>query len=578
MAITIFKIAGIILGIPIFCIFIYVLFILCSISIDGILFYLERYTNNKYYPSNRIRVVLAIPSVLLFPFIISFEMFFSFFSHIGRIPFKLLSKEPSLIYYNIISFFSGILFPIWLIPVLLWKILYFYRTVFIFFRENIFIKPFINAKGGRKRHTIFETFVGLRYLKSQKQQKFISAISSFSIIGVAVGVCALIVVLSVMSGFEEDLKKKILGTNSHAIVLNYNGNIDNQLEIIDKLKSQKDIIGITPFIYNEVMITGPNSGSGAVIKGIDPKTVGSVTDLINSLEIGLSGELKTIEEKKKAIFELNTLYVDADVEIPKLIVGKEFAKTMHISVSDIVTVISPLGDVGPMGVRSPKFQRFLVAGIFHSGMYEYDAKFTYTSIPAAQKFFSMIENISGLELKIKDIYSAKKVANDVEKLLGYPYWCQDWMSMNKNLFSALSLEKVVMAIILGMIIIVAALNIISTLIMGVIEKTRDISILKTMGATSIQIMKIFMTEGLIIGFIGTTLGLLSGFAICYFLKRTKFISLNPDVYYLDSLPVQISFSMFVFVAFSALMISFTATLYPSWYASKQMPVEGLRYE
>jgi lipoprotein-releasing system permease protein len=432
----------------------------------------------------------------------------------------------------------------------------------------------------RRSSGTFEAFVGLRYLKARKNQSFISAITLISIVGVMVGVCALVVVLSVMSGFEEDLKGKILGTNSHAIVLKYGGDIEDYPRVASEARTVPGVLAATPFIYSEVMLTAEATGSGVIMKGIDPSSVGTVTDLVTSVREGLEGPTETPVQKQAVVDHLDDhpAKEPGEAALPGLLVGEELARTLHIIVGDVVTVVSPLGEVGPMGTRTPKFKRFMVAGIFRSGMYEYDAKFTYVSLKTAQDFLAMGDTATGVELKVNDIYKAKEIGRAVEEKLRYPFWTRDWMSMNKNLFSALYLEKIVMGIILGMIVMVAALNIISALIMVVIEKGKEIAILKAMGASGIQIMKVFMIEGLIIGFIGTTLGLILGFILCYILAETKWIKLNPDVYYLDTLPVQISLPMFAIVALAALTISFVATLYPSWQASKQDPVEGLRYE
>ncbi len=556
----------------------YLFVALCNLCVDGIFFLAENYIGKAFRPAGVARVLLAPFALLLYPVAITVEMGFFFLVYLGNIPLAVLSKSRASTDRMGLKLLLGLLFPFWILPALLFLLGKFYVfaiRMLLDLRRPRTAKALVSRSRGA-----FEAFVGLRYLKAKKSQSFISAITLLSIVGVMVGVCALVVVLSVMSGFEDDLKSKILGTNSHAVVLKYGGDIEDYREVRKKTLEVPDVVGSTPFVYSEVMLTTATLGSGVILKGIDPATVGTVTDLVKSMTVGLDGPLTSLEEKQRAIERLDPGESGGEEPgaLPGLLVGEELALTSHILVGDTVTVVSPLGDIGPMGTRVPRFRQFRVVGLFHSGMYEYDAKFTYTSLSAAQRFLSMGDAVTGIELKVDDIYLAKEIAQIVDATLGYPYWTRDWMSMNKNLFSALYLEKIVMAIILGMIIAVAALNIISTLIMGVIEKGKEIAILKTMGATGIQVMKVFMIEGLIIGFIGTTLGLILGFGLCYILDKTHLIRLNPDVYYLDTLPVQISASMFALVALAAMTISFLATLYPSWRASKQDPVEGLRYE
>jgi len=568
------------LWLPLLGLVLYLLVALCNLCIDGLVFLVEIYLGRVLRPSTTARLLLAAPALAIYPITVTLEMGFFFLVYLGSIPLSrlqaFLGKEISQ--SASIRFVAGALWPIWLLPALLYALIQFYLFTL---RVLLEIRRPKTARNLLRRGSgTFEAFVGLRYLKARKNQSFISAITLISVAGVMVGVCALVVVLSVMSGFEEDLKAKILGTNSHAIILKYGGDVTDYRDVMTRAREIPGVIAATPFIYSEVMLSADSSGSGVIIKGIDAHTVGDVTDLINSMREGIQGALTSPQARKATIESLDdVLSTDPrHAGLPGLIVGEELARTLHIIPTDLVTVVSPLGEIGPMGTRTPKYKRFIVAGVFKSGMYEYDAKFTYTSLKAAQDFFSMGDAVTGVELKVDDIYQAREIAKTVETRLGYPYWTRDWMSMNKNLFSALYLEKIVMGIILGMIVLVAALNIISTLIMVVIEKGKEIAILKAMGATGNQIMKVFMIEGLIIGFIGTTLGLLLGFGLCFILDRTELIHLNPDVYYLDTLPVEISLPMFGAVALAALTISFVATLYPSWQASRQDPVEGLRYE
>ncbi|MGW8323564.1 MAG: FtsX-like permease family protein, partial [Thermodesulfobacteriota bacterium] len=263
--------------------------------------------------------------------------------------------------------------------------------------------------------------------------------------------------------------------------------------------------------------------------------------------------------------------------LPGLVIGRELSHILGVHVGDRVNMISPLGALGPMGMI-PKARGFRVTGIFEAGMYEYDASLAYIDIPHAQDFLNMEDGITGVELRLEDIYEAGRVARRLQARLGYPYHARDWMQMNRNLFAALKLEKIAMFLILTLIILVAAFNIVGTLVMMVIEKSRDIAILKTMGATRRGIMTIFMTQGLFVGILGTALGLAGGYILCYVLQETQLISLPGDVYYLDHLPVHMRAGDFLWVGLAAMLISLLATVYPSLQAAKLDPIEPLRYE
>jgi lipoprotein-releasing system permease protein len=314
------------------------------------------------------------------------------------------------------------------------------------------------------------------------------------------------------------------------------------------------------------MISSRKAISGAVLRGIEPKTASKVINLPKNLR---SGSLDELEAEKKPEGMRST---------PGIILGNELARNIGVSRGEPVTVISPLGRLTPLG-RVPRSQTFRVAGIFDSGMYEYDSSIAYVSLWAAQRFLGIGERVTGIEVRVDEIYEADRVARAIGKALdGYPYWSRDWMRMNKNLFSALKLEKIVMFIILTLIILVAAFNIVGTLIMVVIEKTRDIAILKSMGATRRSIMKIFMIEGAVIGLVGTLLGLLGGYTLCKLLATYKFIELPSDVYYISTLPVQMNPLDVAIIALAAIVITLAASVYPAWQASRFDPAEAIRYE
>jgi lipoprotein-releasing system permease protein len=434
-----------------------------------------------------------------------------------------------------------------------------------------------------------------------------------SIAGVAIGVWALTVVLSVMSGFTSDMKQKILGANAHGMVLKYgDGDFTEWRDVRTKVLEVPGVVGATPFLYNEVMLSADRNLTGAIVRGIEAKTTGTVTELPRSVE---EGDLDNLDHPEKIppprfggandrLFDDpvdeprpagTALKVDArtsagkvssaprepgperlpDDVLPGIVIGRELARTLRVSIGNTVNVISPFGDLGPAGPQ-PKSRPFRVAAIVYSGMYEYDSKFAYIALPEAQRFFGAGESITGLELKVKDVDAAPTIMRQIVAMLeGYPYRARDWGQLNRNLFSALMMEKVVMALILGFIVLVASCTIIATLIMLVLEKTHEIAVLKSMGAGLPSIMKIFVAEGLAIGGIGTIFGLILGYGTCLVIDKVG-IPLNPEVYYISNLPVLIDPSQFAFVALAAMVLSYLATIYPATKASRLNPVDGLR--
>jgi len=415
----------------------------------------------------------------------------------------------------------------------------------------------------------YEWFIGLRYLKAKRKQTFISIITIISIVGVTVGVMALIVVLSVMSGFEKTLKEKIVGMQAQLILQKtLQDGMEDYEQVANRVEKVKGVVAAAPFIFSQVMLSSETNVSGAVLKGIDPERETRTTELASFLK---QGRLQDLTQSQG--------------NLPSIILGVELAKLLGVTTGDSVQVISPFGGITPMGMM-PKVKRFRVVGLFRSGHFEYDNTLVYVSLESAQQFLNMGPRVTGIEIKTDNLYRVKEIGKEIRQKLGFPFWTKDWMEMNRNLFSALRLEKIAMFIILALIVLVAAFNIISTLIMVVTEKNRDIAILKAMGAPSKGIQKIFIIEGLVIGVVGTALGTILGLLIAFNLEQvTGFVErlfgfriLASDVYYIDKLPSQVDPLEVIMIVVTASLISLLATLYPSWRASKLDPAEALRYE
>lgn len=404
----------------------------------------------------------------------------------------------------------------------------------------------------------FEWFVSLRYLRAKRKQKFISLITVISILGVAVGVLALIVVLSVYTGFTEGLRDQIIGVNAHALVQRF-GSITDSEGVSAKVQAVAGVEATTPYIYGQALISSANQSSGIVLRGIEPASAMRVINIGQKMQAGSLSDL------------------DKPLEVPGIVLGRDMARQLQVGVGAKVRLISPNGPLSPMGVL-PKIRTCIVVGVFETGMYEYDSTIGYINLETARSLTDLRQGVHGIEIRVNDIDQADRIATAVQAALGQGYSVRDWMQLNRNLFAGLKLEKMGLFIALDLIILVAALNIISALIMVVMEKTRDIAILKSMGATTKAIMRIFFYQGMVIGLAGTVLGVGGGLGLCALLKRYKIIELPPNVYPMSTMPIKVVPADVSVIAVSAILITLLATLYPSWKASRVRPAEALSYE
>ncbi len=419
----------------------------------------------------------------------------------------------------------------------------------------------------------YEVFIGLRYLRAKRRQRTISLNTFVSVTGITLGVAALIGTLGIMTGFKEDVQAKIIGTTSHIIVQDRTkdglGDYENFVQRVEQVPK---IVAATPFIYKQVLLSSQAGVQGIVLRGVDPKREGHVTDLGRNLKVG------KLEDLLKPVVVSVPSATEGQMEQsakPGIILGKELGLRLGAFVGDVINVVSPVGPVSAVSI-TPKIRTFAVVGLFESGMYEYDSSLAYISIDEAQKFFNLGQTVTGIEVKVTDIFQAADVAREIEHALGFPFSARDWMQLNRNLFSALKLEKTMMYLLLVLITIVASFNIVSTLTMIVTEKQREIAILKAMGATRKAIMRIFMLNGLIIGLAGTLLGIPLGYAFLWFIQH--YWTFDPTVYYIAKIPVHVQALDVVLVSATAILISFAATVFPSLQASKMDPAAALRYE
>jgi lipoprotein-releasing system permease protein len=448
----------------------------------------------------------------------------------------------------------------------------------------------------------FELFVATRYLRAKRRQAFIGVITAISILGVAAGVASLIVALAINNGFRQDLQQRLLGSTSHVSLLRVQSDgIKGWPALLDRLSHQPHVVAAAPAIYEQVLISRGPRARGAVLKGMIPSYERKVSDLLSTVKIGSAEALEDstpnpIDENisrlnagggvksKIAGGDVGATTADSLGEVqqrvaamPPIVLGKDMADDLGATVGSVVLVTSPQGELTPFGMV-PKYNRFRVVGIFNSGFFDYDTSWAFTRLSDAQRLFGLGDLISVIQFKMDDIYSADVVAKELEQAAGKGFMATSWMEQNKALFRALRLERVVTFITIGLIVFVAALNILISLTMMVMEKTKDIAVLLSMGTRKSQIRRLFIAQGVLIGLVGTAIGLVLGYALSWAGARYHLISLAPEVYSIDYVPFAPRVVDGLLVALVAIGVSFVATMYPSWSAARILPAEALRYE
>jgi lipoprotein-releasing system permease protein len=450
----------------------------------------------------------------------------------------------------------------------------------------------------------FELFVATRYLRAKRRQAFIGVITAISVLGVAAGVASLIVALAINNGFRQDLQQRLLGSTSHVSLLRVQSDgIKDWKPLLERLSKEPHVVAAAPVIYEQVLISRGPRARGAVLKGMIPAYERRVSDLLNTVKIGSADALNENSQADipSGVSQAHsTADAGKNISAPQdtqsgqspdsltavgqrvaamapIILGKDMADELGATVGSVVLVTSPQGELTPFGMV-PKYNRFRVVGIFNSGFYEYDTSWAFTRLSDAQRLFGLGDLISVIQLKVDDIYQADVVAKELEQTAGKGFMATSWMEQNKALFRALRLERVVTFITIGLIVFVAALNILISLIMMVMEKTKDIAVLMSMGTRKSQIRRVFIAQGVLIGLIGTAIGLVLGYALSWAGAQYHLISLAPEVYSIDYVPFAPRLIDGVLVALVAIGISFIATMYPSWSAARILPAEALRYE
>jgi len=437
----------------------------------------------------------------------------------------------------------------------------------------------------------FEFFIASRYLRAKRKQAVIGVITVISIAGVTAGVASLVIALAINNGFRQDLQDRLLGSTSHVNLMRTMGDgIQDWRPLMARLSKQPHVVATAPIIYEQVLISLGGRARGAVLKGINPHDERTVSDLLNSVKQGSADDLEESGQSgdgeggrpsqaspRQDISDSLEAAVQRRAAMPPILLGKDMADELGAHVGSVVVVTSPQGELTPFGLV-PKYSRFRVTGIFDSGFYDYDASWSFVRLSDAQRLFATGDVIQILEFKIDDIYQAGEIGQELEKAAGAGFQTTNWMEQNKPIFHALRLERLVTFITVGLIVFVAALNILISLTMMVMEKNRDIAVLMSMGTRRSQVRKIFIAQGALIGIVGTVLGLVLGYSLSWVGGHYHLFSLAPEVYSIDYVPFAPRALDGIWVALTAIGTSLVATLYPSWSAAKILPAEALRYE
>lgn len=406
----------------------------------------------------------------------------------------------------------------------------------------------------------YELFIAKRYLKSKRKTGFISIITYISIGGVTIGVAALIIVLSLMNGFAGEIRERLIGMEAHIRVFRFGGNIEDVQAVVEKVRHVSHVTGVSPFILREALLTTGRRNAGVIVKGIDRATVGEVSDIDEKI---VAGGLDFEPDENG---------------LAGVVLGRFLADRLGLGLGDRVYLMSPEG-LTPGAFVPPKLHGFSVVGIFETGMDDFDSAFACLSNASAQDVFQLGDAVMGVEVKTDNLYNTKPVGDAiVEELEGYPYFVRNWAEGNRHLFNWMTIEKWASFIVLSLIILVAAFNIVSTLIMVVLEKTKEVGILKSMGASQRSIRRIFVFEGMVVGVVGVVAGCVLGFSLCWIQDTFGVVSLPADIYIISAVPVDMRILDFLWISAAALGISFLASLYPAWKAASLDPVEAIRYE
>ena len=413
----------------------------------------------------------------------------------------------------------------------------------------------------------YELFIGMRYLQARRRETFISLITIISVLGVMIAVMTLNVVMAVMSGFEETLRDRLLGINAHIAIVRSGEPMQDYEKVIEQVKSDSDVVAASPTIYGQVMLTSGSRVSGVVVRGVDPDRVNNVVNIQKYL---LGGNLAGLKTQHPIQVE------DRTVLLPGIILGERLANQLGVFQGSPVQVVSPLGSPTAIGVI-PKVRRFAVAGVLKTGMSEIDSTLVFMGLSEAQKFFDLDAAVTNIELRIRNVNQSREVADEIQRRLGFPYFAEDWTRLWPNLFSALQLEKTVYFLVLLLMVLIGAFNIVSTLVMVVMEKKKDIAILRSMGATQQSIRKIFLLKGCLIGIVGTISGVVLGLLVCALIANYPF-KLPDGVFLISTVPVRIYLINFVVVACASFVVCLLASIYPARQAAKLDPVEIIRYE